>query len=323
MTGRGGEGDPLWFLREFPVKDSDRLAMDNCHGVVVASAIFGDHDKVRQPRGLGSRTLQTVCFFMFIDELTIRGLKVHNILADKDREEEMIGAWRVVRVQSGRLPYENLAMNGVIPKHLVHRLFPNSKFSIWVDAKLELMVDPLLLLHSLVISQNVDMAISKHPFNVHTMEEAMATARWKKWGDVESLRVQMETYCENGLQPWSPSKLPYPTDVPDTALILRRHGLHNDLFSCLLFNELEAFNPRDQLAFAYVRDSMNPKIKLNMFEVEVFEQVAVEYRHNLKPLRDGAAAQQKTRRASSRAVKGSACEDYLMKMWGESTDWDK
>ena len=67
-------------------------------------------------------------------------------------------------------------------------------------------------------------------------------------------------------------------DVPDSALILRRHGLGSNLFSCLIFNELQAFNPRDQLPFAFVRDHMKPNLKLNMFEVEVFEQVAVEYR---------------------------------------------
>jgi len=71
------------------------------------------------------------------------------------------------------------------------------------------MVDPLLLIQSLGISQNADMAISKHPYFVHTMEEAIATARWKKWWDVNALKMQMETYCENGLQPWSPTKLPY------------------------------------------------------------------------------------------------------------------
>lgn len=256
---------------------------------------------------------------MFIDESTLRGLAAHNILTNAQRDGDgvdMMGAWRIVRVSSSELPYDNPAMNGVIPKHLIHRLFPNSKFSIWLDAKLQLTVDPLLLIHSLLISKDADMAISKHPFNVHTMEEAMATARWKKWADIESLRVQMETYCENGLQPWSPSKHPYTADVPDTALIIRRHGLRSNLFSCLLFNELEAFNPRDQLAFAYVRDLMSPKVNINMFEVEVFEHIAVEYRHNLK--RDGVG--QQIKRASFRDISGSSCNSYLLKMWGESND---
>jgi hypothetical protein len=55
------------------------------------------------------------------------------------------------------------------------------------------------------------------------MEEAIATARWHKWGDVDGVRAQMETYCSNGLQPWSSSKLPYPSGLyvvdPETELI--------------------------------------------------------------------------------------------------------
>ncbi|OVA16545.1 Protein of unknown function DUF616 [Macleaya cordata] len=331
---------PCGFMKEFPVNDYDRIAMESCRGLVVVSAVFGDHDKIRQPRGLGSKTLETVCFFMFLDDHTFKSLNSHNLLVNRAMEHNL-GAWRVVRV-SGELPYKNPAMNGVIPKHLVHRLFPNSKFSIWLDAKLQLMIDPLLLIHSLVISKNVDIAISKHPYYIHTLEEAMATARWKKWRDIDSLKNQMETYCENGLRPWSPKKHPYTSDVPDTALILRKHGVGSNLFSCMLFNELEAFNPRDQLAFAFVRDQMRPKFKMNMFEVEVFEQIAMEYRHNLK--RHGGSGDGgggggggkvsfkteglKTKRASpdlllvnkSNSNSRRRCEKYLLEMWGESHD---
>lgn len=190
------------------VWNSDRVAMENCKGVVVVSAIFNDHDKIRQPRGLGSKTLNNVCFFMFVDDITLKGLDYHKLISRKSK----IGAWRIVRVSSKDL-YGNPAMNGVIPKYLVHRLFPNSKFSIWIDAKLQLIVDPLLLIHTLVVSEKVDIAISKHPYYVHTMEEAMATARWKKWWDVDALKTQMETYCEMGLQPWSPKKLPYTSGI--------------------------------------------------------------------------------------------------------------
>ncbi|XP_028958914.1 alkaline ceramidase TOD1-like isoform X2 [Malus domestica] len=321
---------PCGFLKKFPISDSDRTAMENCEGVVVVSAIFNDHDKIRQPRGLGSETLDNVCFFLFIDDVTLKGLHYHRLIPRKSQNFK-IGAWRVVKVLSKEL-YENPAMNGVIPKYLVHRLFPNSKFSIWIDAKLQLVVDPLLLIHSLVVSENADMAISKHPYHVHTMEEAMATARWQKWSDVDGLKRQMETYCENGLLPWTPSKLPYPSDVPDSALILRKHGLRSNLFSCLLFNELEAFNPRDQLAFAYVRDLMSPRLKINMFDVEVFEQIVVEYRHNIK--REGgdsgsqmgskAPKTKKTKRASPDLlyVNGSCCskcQKYLLEMWGEES----
>lgn len=204
---------PVFQCHIHMILNSDRLEMERCNGVVVASAVIGDHDKIRQPKGLGAKTLETVCFFIFIDDITLKGLNRHNILSDRKNKEMTIGVWRVIRLESTELPYDNPAMNGVIPKHLLHRLFPNSKFSVWVDAKIQLTVDPLLLLHSLLIVKDADMALSKHPFNVHTMEEAMATARWKKWGDVESLRVQMETYCENGLEPWSTAKLPYTTGI--------------------------------------------------------------------------------------------------------------
>ncbi|WJX26953.1 Alkaline ceramidase tod1 [Trifolium repens] len=318
---------PCGFLKEFPISNSDQIAMEKCDNVVVVSAIFNDHDKIRQPKGLGSKTLENICFFMFVDEVTLKGLAYHRLISIKSKEYK-IGVWRIVKVATEKL-YQNPAMNGIIPKYLVHRLFPNSQFSIWIDAKLQLMVDPLLLIHSLVINENVDMAISKHPFYVHTMEEAMATARWKKWWDVNGLKVQMETYCENGMEPWSPRKQPYASDVPDSALILRRHGVGNNLFSCLMFNELEAFNPRDQLPFAFVRDHMNPKLKLNMFEVEVFEQVAVEYRHNLKSSDGTSLKKMSSSRRTKRAEpdlyvnNGSCCggcHKYLSTMWGESND---
>jgi len=110
------------------------------------------------------------------------------------------------------------------------------------------------------------------------------------------------------------------TDVPDSAIILRKHGVGNNLFSCLLFNELEAFNPRDQLAFAFVRDKMNPKMKLNMLDVEVFEHVASEYRHTIKR-GPGMTQSVKTKRASpSLFTNGeirTKCDEYLAEMWNE------
>lgn len=122
-------------------------------------------------------------------------------------------------------------------------------------------------------------------------------------------------------------------------MIIRKHGLMSDLFSCLVFNELQSFNPRDQLAFAFVRDSMRPKLRINMFDVEVFEQVATEYRHNLKRHDGGAGGgggggpasttskstenkKERTRRGrppnSCLPVNGSCwgrCEKYLSQMW--------
>lgn len=188
----------------------DRAEMEKC-GLVVASAIFNDHDKIRQPIGLGVKTLETVCFYMFIDDKTLNSFFHHNVIPKNNPRDYRVGVWRIIKISKSENLYLNPAMNGVIPKYLIHRLFPNSQFSIWIDAKIQLMIDPLLLIHSLLVVPDVDMAISKHPFFVNTMEEAMATARWNKWGDIDGLRMQMETYCEHGLKPWNSHKMPYPT----------------------------------------------------------------------------------------------------------------
>jgi hypothetical protein len=41
-----------------------------------------------------------------------------------------------------------------------------------MDAKLQLVVDPLLALKNLLINLNADISMSKHPYNTHTLEEA-------------------------------------------------------------------------------------------------------------------------------------------------------
>lgn len=236
------------------VSNSDQVEMESCNGVVVVSAIFNDHDKIRQPKGLGSKTLDNVCFFMFIDDVTLNGLEYHKVIS-KESPQHKVGVWRIVTVSSKDL-YENPAMNGVIPKYLVHRLFPNTKFSIWIDAKLQLIIDPLLLIHTLIVSENADMAISKHPFYVHTMDEAMATARWKKWWDVDALKTQMETYCDNGLRPWSRKKLPYTSGI--TILIyLIIFLLHFGLIIC--FETIYCWLPHDDLSFQIVFHAFKAK----------------------------------------------------------------
>lgn len=205
--------------------------MEKCRGVVVASAIMNDHDKVRQPRGLGAETLRAACFFLFIDDATRAALARQGVLpARGGGGHTTVGAWRVVtlvgrrRAGGGGLPYEDPAMNGVVAKHLLHRLFPGARFSVWVDGKVQLTVDPVLLVHALLVRERADVAVSRHPFNRHTMEEAIATARWRKCRDVDAVRAQMETYCANGLRPWSPSKLPYPSGKKRYAGIFLLHG---------------------------------------------------------------------------------------------------
>lgn len=61
-------------------------------------------------------------------------------------------------------------------------------------------------------------------------------------------------------------------DVPEGSFIVRAHTPMANLFSCLWFNEVERFTPRDQLSFAatyikLVRINPTKKFRLNMFKV--------------------------------------------------------
>ena len=63
-------------------------------------------------------------------------------------------------------------------------------------------------------------------------------------------------------------------DVPEGSFIIRAHTPMSNLFSCLWFNEVERFTPRDQLSFAYTYQKlrrMNPEkpFRLNMFKVNL------------------------------------------------------
>jgi len=66
-------------------------------------------------------------------------------------------------------------------------------------------------------------------------------------------------------------------DVPEGSFIVREHTPMSNLFSCLWFNEVERFTPRDQLSFAYTYQKltrMNPDtpFNLHMFKVRFMFQ---------------------------------------------------
>lgn len=57
-------------------------------------------------------------------------------------------------------------------------------------------------------------------------------------------------------------------DVPEGCVIVKEHIPITNLFTCLWFNEVDRFTPRDQLSFSTVRDKIMSKVSwsINMFE---------------------------------------------------------
>jgi hypothetical protein len=245
----------------FDIDEDDRAEMYACQGVVVASAIFGNYDQLQQPKNVSQEAKKSVCFFMFVDEETESSLEENeNFLSTKQ-----VGLWRIVVVHN--LPYTDARRNGKVPKLLLHRLFPNARFSLWVDGKLELVVDPYKILERFLWRTNETFAISEHYKRFDVFQEAEANKVAAKY-DNASIDAQIKFYSSEGLTPYGTAKLPITSDVPEGCVIVREHTPIANLFSCLWFNEVDRFTPRDQLSFGIVRDKLAQKVpwQINMFK---------------------------------------------------------
>lgn len=68
-------------------------------------------------------------------------------------------------------------------------------------------------------------------------------------------------------------------DVPEGAIIIREHTIMSNLFSCLWFNEVDFFTPRDQLSFGYVVYRLGSAFKFFMFPNCEFNSLFVLNKH--------------------------------------------
>ncbi|GAU42841.1 hypothetical protein TSUD_387340 [Trifolium subterraneum] len=228
----------------FDMDEDDLLYMEQCRGIVVASAVFGNFDEINEPKNISEYSKQTVCFLMFVDEETENYLRSSGRLGASKK----IGLWRIIVARN--LPYTDARRSGKIPKLLLHRMAPNARYSIWLDGKLELVVDPYQIL--------------ERRFDVFVEAEAnKAAAKY----DNASIDFQIAFYKNEGLTPYTEAKLPLISDVPEGCVIIREHVPISNLFTCLWFNEVDRFTSRDQISFSTVRDKFLSRVDFhfNMF----------------------------------------------------------
>lgn len=244
----------------FDIDVSDLVELEQYHDVIVASAIFGNYDVIQQPTKISEAASRNIPFYMFIDEETEAFMRNSSALDYRMK----VGLWRIVVVHN--IPYTDSRRNGKIPKLLLHRLFPNVRYSIWIDGKLQLVVDPYQLLERFLWRHNATFAISKHYRRFDVFEEAEANKAAGKY-DNASIDYQIDFYRNEGLTPYSEAKLPIISDVPEGCVIMKEHIPITNLFTCLWFNEVDRFTSRDQLSFATVRDKIMAQVNwsINMF----------------------------------------------------------
>ncbi|KAK6151638.1 hypothetical protein DH2020_014273 [Rehmannia glutinosa] len=215
---------------------------------VVATGIFDDYDSPHQPSNISKRSESLFCFLMVVDEVSLKFIRNNVSVTEDIHGGQWVGIWRLILLK--HQPYDEPRRNGKVPKILTHRLFPQAQYSIWIDGKMELIVDPLLLLERYLWRGKYTFAIAQHKHHRNIYEEADSNKRRKRYAR-PLIDLHMKIYRYEGLEPWSQQKGTL-SDVPEGAIIIREHTALNNLFSCLWFNEVHLFTPRDQLSFGYV-----------------------------------------------------------------------
>ncbi|KAM7507608.1 hypothetical protein LguiA_018061 [Lonicera macranthoides] len=285
---KGPKGSPH---TGFDLSEDDSKYISSCH-IAVSSCIFGNSDRLRSPMGktVSRLSRKNVCFVMFVDEVTLQTLYSEGQMPDR---MGFIGLWKIVVVKN--LPYTDMRRVGKIPKLLPHRLFPSARYSIWLDSKLRLQIDPLLILEYFLWRKGYEYAISNH-YDRHCMWEEVAQNKKLNKYNHTVIDEQFAFYQADGLKRFNasdPNKL-LPSNVPEGSFIVRAHTPMSNLFSCLWFNEVERFTPRDQLSFAYTYHKlrrMNPDkpFYLNMFKDCERRKIAKLFHHRSEERRKIAA----------------------------------
>ncbi|KAK4391358.1 hypothetical protein Sango_1913600 [Sesamum angolense] len=228
-----------------------------------------------QPSNISKRSEELFCFLMVVDEVSLEFIR-RNVSVRKDSDGgQWVGIWRLILLE--HQPYDEPRRNGKVPKILTHRLFPQARYSIWIDGKMELIVDPLLLLERYLWRDKHTFAIAQHKHHRNVYEEADANKRRKRYAR-PLIDLHMKIYRYEGLQPWDQYKRT-PSDVPEGAIIIREHTALNNLFSCLWFNEVNLFTPRDQLSFGYVVYRLGGLFKFFMFPNCEYNSIFILHPH--------------------------------------------
>ncbi|KAL3636260.1 hypothetical protein CASFOL_020807 [Castilleja foliolosa] len=230
--------DDVFSSTGFDLDEKDKKYMNTCK-IVVSSCIFGSSDFLRRPTSkvISEFSKKNVCFVMFVDKQSLAKLSDEGNVPD---ERGNIGLWKIVVVKN--VPYEDMRKTG-------------KGYSIWLDSKLRLNADPLLIIEYFLWRAGSEYAISNHYTRHCVWEEVLQNKRLNKYNH-SAIDEQFHLYQSDGLTKYDSSdpNISLPSFVPEGSFIVRAHTAMSNLFSCLWFNEVDRFTSRDQLSFGIVKE---------------------------------------------------------------------
>ncbi|TVU35112.1 hypothetical protein EJB05_16983 [Eragrostis curvula] len=260
----------------FKISDEDKSYMRACK-VVVSTCAFGGGDDLYQPIGMANSSIERVCYVAFWDEVTLATQEAEGkVIGDNG----MIGRWRIIVVKG--LPFVDQRLNGKIPKMLTHRLFPEARYSIWVDSKYQFRRDPIGVLEGLLWRTNSTFAISEHGARSNIYDEGKAIVQKHK-ATPEEVEVQLTQYRQDGMP--DEKRLHGLKALAEASVIVRELNPGTNHFMCAWFNEVVRFTSRDQLSFPYVLWRLNMP-GMSMFPVCTRRDLvnALGHTRKVKPL---------------------------------------
>ncbi|KAL3693344.1 hypothetical protein R1sor_006995 [Riccia sorocarpa] len=242
----------------FDIDSIDKSFMNGCT-IVVVTCTFGGGDDLYQPIGMAESSLSKVCYVALWDEITLKTQTDRGKAPDPVTRK--VGLWRIVIVHN--LPFSDQRRNGKIPKMLNHRLFPQARYSIWVDSKSQFRRDPIGVLEALLWRPKSVFAISLHGGRSCVYKEGIAIVQKHKAQPGE-VSIQLNQYRSEGIP--EGAQFHGHKALAEASIIVREHTPLTNLFMCLWFNEVMRFTARDQLSFPYVLLRLHVMVP-NMFPV--------------------------------------------------------
>lgn len=183
--------------------------------LVVYTAVFGDTDPLRDPVRPGKTRF--VCF------------------TDQPVRSKV---WEIVRLPTQAAP-KRASRQYKQPSHLV---FPEAEATLWVDAQLVLLVDPLEILQR----YQGEFTGFRHHKRKRITDEAGAIIRAGK-GKADAIHAQLAAYQADG---WDTDEDPQQA-ITNGGFMLRRHTERVKAFNELWHHEVQTRTLRDQMSLDY------------------------------------------------------------------------